>query len=486
VYPSDTLAGAPETFKSIDYKGNEFNPSTSSGLPRAESRGNGMKYTIQVAPEDCTGCTLCVAVCPAKDKANPKHKSLDMMPQRPLRESEASNYAFFLDLPEVDRRLVKHDIKGTQFLQPLFEYSGACAGCGETPYIKLVTQLFGDRAMIANATGCSSIYGANLPTTPYTVNRDGRGPSWSNSLFEDNAEFGFGMRLSVDKHTDQARLLVTKLAGAAVIGSDLAAGLLQADQSTEAGVQAQRQRVVALRALLAGRTDADATRLDQLADYLVSKSVWIVGGDGWAYDIGFGGLDHVFSTGRNVNILVLDTEVYSNTGGQQSKATPMGAAAKFAMAGKATGKKDLGMMAMAYGNVYVARVAFGAKDAQTVKAIVEAESYPGTSLIIAYSHCIAHGYDLAFGLEQQKLAVDAGHWPLFRFDPRRVAEGQNPLVLESGAPKIDLGKYVRNESRYRMVEQAHPERFKQLLEHAQADIHARVAAYETLAGKIKE
>ena len=478
VYPSDTLGGSPETFKSIDFKGNEFNPSTSSGLR--------MKYTIQVAPEDCTGCTLCVAVCPAKDKSNPKHKSLDMMPQRPLRESEAANYAFFLDLPEVDRRLVKGDIKGTQFLEPLFEYSGACAGCGETPYIKLVTQLFGDRAMIANATGCSSIYGANLPTTPYTVNRDGRGPTWSNSLFEDNAEFGFGMRLAVDKHADQARALVTTLAGAAVIGSELADGLLKADQSTETGVQAQRERVAALRLALAKRTDADATRLDQLADYLVSKSVWIVGGDGWAYDIGFGGLDHVFAAGRNVNVLVLDTEVYSNTGGQQSKATPMGAAAKFAMAGKATAKKDLAMMAMAYGNVYVARVAFGAKDAQTVKAVLEAESYPGTSVIIAYSHCIAHGYDLAFGLEQQKLAVDAGHWPLFRFDPRRVAEGHNPLVLESPAPKIDLGKYVRNESRYRMVEQAYPERFKHLLEQAQADIHTRFASYETLAGKTKE
>ena len=496
VYPSDSLNGAPATFKSIDFKGNEF---------------KGQRYTIQIAPEDCTGCTLCVAVCPAKDKANPKHKSLDMAPQRPLRESEAVNYEFFLDLPEVDRTAIKADIKGTQFLQPLFEYSGACAGCGETPYIKLVTQLFGDRAMIANATGCSSIYGGNLPTTPYTVNRDGRGPTWANSLFEDNAEFGFGLRLSVDKHADQARSLVMKLAGAGVIGSELADGILGADQSTEAGIQAQRERVAALRLVLAPRsaavlarsgaavaagggvgvtasdpTDIDAARLEQLADYLVSKSVWIVGGDGWAYDIGYGGLDHVFAAGRNVNILVLDTEVYSNTGGQQSKATPMGAAAKFAMAGKSTGKKDLGMMAMAYGNVYVARVAFGAKDAQTVKAIVEAESYPGTSLVIAYSHCIAHGYDLAMGLEQQKLAVDAGHWPLFRFDPRRVAEGANPLVLESPAPKIDLGKYVRNESRYRMVEQAYPERFKQLLATAQADIHTRFATYETLAGKSKE
>jgi pyruvate-ferredoxin/flavodoxin oxidoreductase len=340
--------------------------------------------------------------------------------------------------------------------------------------------------MIANATGCSSIYGGNLPTTPDTVNKDGRGPAWSNSLFEDNAEFGFGLRLAVDKHADQARELVVRMAAEGIVGTELADALLKADQTTEAGIQAQRERVLALRAAIAKRTDANATRLSQLADYLVSKSIWIVGGDGWAYDIGYGGLDHVFAMGRNVNILVLDTEVYSNTGGQQSKATPMGAAAKFAMAGKATGKKDLGMMAMAYGNVYVAKVAFGAKDAQTVRAIQEAESYPGTSLVIAYSHCIAHGYDLAHGLDQQKLAVDAGHWPLFRFDPRRVANGENPLVLESAAPKIDLGKYVRNESRYRMVEQAHPERFKQLLETAQADIKTRFATYETLAGKTKE
>jgi pyruvate-ferredoxin/flavodoxin oxidoreductase len=468
VYPSDLLADRPETFKAIDFKGHEF---------------KGMKYTIQVAPEDCTGCTLCVMVCPAKDKSNPKHKSLDMHPQRPLREAERANYAFFLDLPEVDRSAVKLDIKGTQFLQPLFEYSGACAGCGETPYVKLLTQLFGDRAMIANATGCSSIYGGNLPTTPYTTNRDGRGPTWSNSLFEDNGEFGFGFRLAVDKHADQARALVKRLAGAGVIGTELADGVLAADQTTEAGIQAQRARVAEIRQRLASRTDADSTRLDQLADYLVKKSIWVVGGDGWAYDIGYGGLDHVFAMNRDVNILVLDTEVYSNTGGQQSKATPLAAAAKFAMAGKATPKKDLGMMAMAYGTVYVAKVAFGAKDAQTVKAFIDAESYPGTSLIIAYSHCIAHGYDMAYGLEQQKLAVDSGYWPLYRFDPRRAAEGQSPLVLESGAPKADLGKFVRNESRFRMVEQAFPERFKQLLQAAQIEVRQRFAMYETLAGK---
>ncbi len=468
VYAPEHVAGKPDTFKAVDYKGLEF---------------KGQKYTIQVAPEDCTGCMLCVMVCPAKDKANPKHKALEMAPQRPLREAERANYAFFLDLPEADRTAVKPDIKGTQFLEPLFEYSGACAGCGETPYLKLLTQLFGDRAMIANATGCSSIYGGNLPTTPYTANRDGRGPTWSNSLFEDNAEFGFGFRLAVDKHAEQARDLVKKMAGAGVIASALADELLNADQSAEAGIQAQRARVAALRRGVAGRTDADATRLDQLADYLVKKSIWIVGGDGWAYDIGYGGLDHVFAMNRDVNILVLDTEVYSNTGGQQSKATPLGAAAKFAMAGKATPKKDLGMMAMAYGYVYVAHVAFGAKDTQTVKAFLEAEAYPGTSLIIAYSHCIAHGYDMAYGLEQQKLAVDSGHWPLFRYDPRRLTGGENPLVLESAAPKIDLGKYVRNESRYGMVEQAFPERFKALLEAAQAEITQRFALYETLAGR---
>jgi len=468
VYPSDALAGAPETFKAVDYKGLEF---------------KGFKYTIQIAPEDCTGCTLCAVVCPAKDKANPKHKSLDMAPQRPLREAERENYAFFLDLPEADRTQVKSDVKGTQFLEPLFEYSGACAGCGETPYIKLLTQLFGDRAMIANATGCSSIYGGNLPTTPFAMNRDGRGPSWSNSLFEDNAEFGFGFRLTVDKIQEYARELVGRLAGD--LGSELVDGIVTADQATEAGIQAQRERVVALRQKLAGVNTPEATRLGQIADYLVKKSIWIVGGDGWAYDIGYGGLDHVMAMNRDVNILVLDTEVYSNTGGQQSKATPLAAAAKFAMAGKATPKKDLGMMAMAYGYVYVAHVAFGSKDMQTVRAFQEAESYPGTSIIIAYSHCIAHGYDLAHGLEQQKLAVEAGYWPLYRYDPRRAWEGQNPFVLESAPPKVDLGKYARNESRYRMVEQAFPERFKTLLEAAQQEVKTRYAMYEQLAGKAK-
>ena len=467
-YPADRLASKPATFKAVDFKGPEF---------------AGQKYTVQVAPEDCTGCTLCMMVCPAKDKSNPKHKALDMQPQRPLREFERANYAFFLDLPEADRAAVKPDVKNTQFLQPLFEYSGACAGCGETPYLKLLTQLFGDRAIIANATGCSSIYGGNLPTTPYTVNRDGRGPGWANSLFEDNAEFGLGLRLAAAHRRLEARALVARLAESGVVGAALADALLTDDDRTESGIREQRARVAALRAVLSGCGDGAAARLLDLADDLVRRTVWIVGGDGWAYDIGFGGLDHVLSLGEDVNILVLDTEVYSNTGGQQSKATPTGASAKFATAGKASAKKDLALMAMAYGTAYVARVAMGAKDAQTVKAFLDAETYPGTSIIIAYSHCIAHGYDMAFGLDQQKLAVDSGHWPLMRFDPRRRAEGQPALVLDSGPPKIGLGKYVRNEARYRMTEQAHPDRFKTLIKEAENRIHQQYAAYEQLAGK---
>ncbi|HEX9082007.1 MAG TPA: thiamine pyrophosphate-dependent enzyme, partial [Holophagaceae bacterium] len=450
--------------KAVDYKGPEY---------------KGQKYTIQVAPEDCTGCSLCVAICPAKDKSNPKHKAIDMVPQAPLREPEAANYTFFLDLPEADRTTVKLDVKGSQFLEPLFEYSGACSGCGETPYIKLLTQLFGDRTLIANATGCSSIYGGNLPTTPYTTNRDGRGPAWANSLFEDNAEFGLGLRLSVDKHQQFALELLHRLGPN--LGDELVSGLASADQSTEGGIKAQRERVEALRQKLAGLAQPEARMLYDLADYLVNKSIWVVGGDGWAYDIGYGGLDHVLTSGRNVNVLVLDTEVYSNTGGQASKATPMGAGAKFAMAGKAMPKKDLGMIAMTYGGIYVAKVAFGARDNQTLKAFLEAESYAGPSLIIAYSHCIAHGYDLAMGAEQQKLAVDSGHWPLFRFDPRRLAQGENPLQVDSGAPKVALGQYVRNETRYRMIEQAHPETFKQLLETSQQEVTSRYSVYEQLA-----
>ncbi len=464
VYPAQALGGAPESFLSVDYKGTEY---------------KGQKYTIQVAPEDCTGCTLCVMVCPAKDKANPRHKAIDMHPQPPVRERERVNYDFFLGLPEADRTTAKLDIKGSQFLEPLFEYSGACAGCGETPYVKLLTQLFGDRVLIANATGCSSIYGANLPTTPYTVNHDGRGPAWSNSLFEDNAEFGLGFRLAVDSHAGQARHLLQTLSPK--VGDNLVQAILGGDQTSEAGIASQRERVHSLRAALAGLKEPEAVRLDLLADYLVRKSVWIVGGDGWAYDIGYGGLDHVLSTTRDVNVLVLDTEVYSNTGGQQSKATPLGAAAKFAIAGKEVGKKDLGLMAMGYGHVYVARIAFGAKDAQTVKALLEAESYPGPSLIIAYSHCIAHGYDMAFGAEQQKLAVDSGIWPLYRFDPRRVAAGEPPLSLDAGPPKVPVVNYMRNETRFRMVEKQDPARFKKLLVAAQRHAEQRVAIYKQLS-----
>jgi pyruvate-ferredoxin/flavodoxin oxidoreductase len=466
LYSPDALAGAPATFLSEDFKSQDL---------------KGLKYTIQVAPEDCTGCNLCVMVCPAKDKATPKHKAIDMHPQPPIRERERDNFAFFLSIPEADRKEMKLDVKGSQFLEPLFEYSGACSGCGETPYIKLLTQLFGDRTLIANATGCSSIYGGNLPTTPYSVNREGRGPAWSNSLFEDNAEFGLGMRLAVDSHRTQAREL---LRGAASAGlpENLVDALLNAEQASEAGIAEQRERVVALRELLARAPGPQAARLALLADYLVRKSVWIVGGDGWAYDIGFGGLDHVLSTGQDVNLLVLDTEVYSNTGGQQSKATPIGAAAKFASAGKQTPKKDLGMMAMGYGNVYVARVAFGARDAQTVQAFVEAEAHPGPSLIIAYSHCIAHGYDMAFGAEQQKLAVSSGVWPLYRFNPHRVALGEPPLKLDSAAPRTAVKDYMRNEARFRMVETQNPERYKLLVKAAEREAAQRFAVYQQLAG----
>ena len=465
VYDPAALAKAPATFKSMDYKAADF---------------KGMKYTIQVAPEDCTGCNLCVMVCPAKDKAQPKRKSINLAPQRPIRESERENYAFFLDLPEPDRTVVKPgDVKGSQFLLPLFEYSGACSGCGETPYVKLMTQMFGDRMLVANATGCSSIYGGNLPTTPYAVDRDGRGPAWSNSLFEDNAEFGLGMRLGLDAHALHAKELLRGLSGS--LGAETVDALLAADQSDEKGIAAQRRRVADLRGKLSGLSSPEALRLLPLADYLVRKNVWIVGGDGWAYDIGYGGLDHVLAVGRDVNILVLDTEVYSNTGGQASKATPTGAAAKFASAGKEGGKKDLGLMAMAYGHVYVARVAFGAKDAQTAKAFSEAESYHGTSIIIAYSHCIAHGYDMAWGCEQQKLAVNSGIWPLYRFDPRRIAQGQPPLVLDSGAPTASVAQYMRGETRFRMVEKQDPVRFKHLQESARKAARRQVAVYQQLS-----
>lgn len=464
VFDAKYLDGAPESFKSIDYKAPDF---------------KGQKYALQIAPEDCTGCGLCVVVCPVKDKADPKRKTINMEPQMPLREQEARNYEFFLSIPDPDRTKLKANVKGTQFMRPLFEYSGACAGCGETPYVKLLTQMFGDRALIANATGCSSIYGGNLPTTPYAQNADGRGPTWNNSLFEDNAEFGFGFRLAIDNHKEQAEILLNKMADK--IGQELVTAILEADQSSEAGLQEQRARIEELCKALKNINTPEAARLDLLADYLVKKSVWILGGDGWAYDIGYGGLDHVLAQGRDVNILVLDTEVYSNTGGQASKSTPMGASAKFAMAGKEIGKKDLAMMAMAYGNVYVAKVAMGAKDAQTVRAFQEAESYPGTSIIIAYSHCIAHGIDMLNGPNQQKLAVESGHWPLFRWDPRRMAEGQSPLQMDSGEPTMSIADYARNETRYRMVERANPSRFNRLMTQAQKETTNRFAVYQQLA-----
>ena len=464
VYPAEARAAAPSSFKATPFKGHDFGDSD---------------YTIQVAPEDCTGCSLCVRVCPAKDKSNPRHKAIDMVPQEPLREAERENYAFFLGIPEADRTLVKADVKSTQFLEPLFEYSGACSGCGETPYVKLLTQLFGDRTLIANATGCSSIYGGNLPTTPYRTNADGRGPAWSNSLFEDNAEFGFGFRLAVDKQGEYARELLAGLAPA--LGDEIVAPLLDAGVADEAALAVRRGQIETLRAKLAKIEGDAARRLERVAEMLAPKSVWIVGGDGWAYDIGFGGLDHVLAQDRNINVLVLDTEVYSNTGGQASKATPIAAAAKFAVAGKAIPKKDLGMLAISYGHVYVASIAFGAKDQQTVRAFLEAESYPGPSLILAYSHCIAHGYDLAFGVEHQKTAVETGHWPLYRFDPRLRAEGKNPLQLDAPAPKRKLAEYLRDEARYRMVEQRDPVRYRELVELAQADVVFRRGLYEKMA-----
>ncbi len=465
VYDPALLAKAPETFKSVDFKGQPF---------------KGQKYTIQIAPEDCTGCEMCAVICPAKDKANPSHKSLMMTEQRPLREPERENYAFFLGLPEVDRTKLKLDVKGTAFMQPLFEYSGACAGCGETPYVKLLTQLFGDRALISNATGCSSIYGANLPTTPYTPNKDGRGPAWSNSLFEDNAEFGFGFRLAVDAQMAQAKLYVQQFASK--LGDELVKGLLEADQSDEIGIAAQRARVDALVQKLESDSSREARRLLRLANCLVKKSVWAVGGDGWAYDIGFGGLDHVLASDRDINVLVLDTGVYSNTGGQQSKATPLGASAKFAAAGREVPRKDLGMIAMAYPNCYVAQVAFGAKDLQTVKAFVEADRHRGPSIIIAYSHCIAHGFDLKAGCEHQKMAVDAGLWPLYRSDPALAVQGKPPLQLDGGGElKVRVKEFALSETRFRMVQKLDPERFDRLQVDAQNDADRRVQLYRQLA-----
>ncbi len=465
VYPPAALTDAPASYQSVDYK--------SRDLP-------GMKYTVQVAPEDCTGCRLCVEACPAKDKSNPRRKAINMEPQPEHRFAERENWAFFEALPELDRTLIPlNTVKNSQLLQPLFEFSGACSGCGETPYVKLMSQLFGDRMVVANATGCSSIYGANLPTTPWAVNKEGRGPAWSNSLFEDNAEFGLGFRLTLDKQLEFAAELLD--AHRDVIGDVLATEMLGADQSTEKGIAEQRERVATLKQTLTGHREPWAVQLSSLADALVKRSVWIVGGDGWAYDIGYGGLDHVLASGRNVNVLVLDTQVYSNTGGQSSKATPRAAVARFAAAGKPLPKKDLGAIAMTYGTIYVAQVAMGASDQQTVRAFLEAEAYPGPSLIIAYSHCIAHGIDMSKGMNQQKLAVDSGHWPLYRFNPTLAEAGQNPLTLDSKAPKIPLRDYIYNETRYSMLVRSDEERAEMLLKLAQSDVDKRWKQYEMLA-----
>jgi len=433
-----------------------------------------------VSPEDCTGCALCVEACPAKNKSETRLKAINMASQPPLRDAERVNWGFFLTLPEMDRRALNlNSVKDSQLLQPLFEFSGACGGCGETPYLKLLSQLFGDRAIVANATGCSSIYGGNLPTTPWSQNKEGRGPAWANSLFEDNAEFGLGFRLTIDKQTEFARELVSRLTD--VTGNELAKGLLEADQSTDAAIEEQRGRVNLLKARLQGVESVDARHLLSLADVLVKKSIWIVGGDGWAYDIGYGGLDHVLASGRNVNVLVLDTEVYSNTGGQASKSTPRAAVAKFAAGGKLLPKKDLGLLAISYGNVYVARVAMGANDAQTIKAFIEAEAYIGPSLIIAYSHCIAHGYDLRYGLDQQKKAVQTGYWPLYRYNPDLTKDDHNPFVLDSKPPSMPLEKYAYNETRYRMLTQINEAEAERLLKLAQEDVHRRWKQYEKLA-----
>jgi pyruvate-ferredoxin/flavodoxin oxidoreductase len=438
------------------------------------------RYTLQVAPEDCTGCAVCVDVCPVKSKSDASRKAINMAPQAPLRETERDNWEFFLGLPEADRTRLSHSqVKDLQLLQPLFEFSGACAGCGETAYIKLLTQLFGDRLYVANATGCSSIYGGNLPTTPYSKNASGRGPTWANSLFEDNAEFGFGMRTALDQQKAFAETLVTRLASA--IGPELAADIVNAPQKTEAEIDAQRERVKILSAKLSGIDSSDARNLLAIADTLVRKSVWILGGDGWAFDIGFGGLDHVLGSGKNVNVLVLDTEVYSNTGGQSSKATPRGAVAKFAASGKMNSRKDLAMEAVSYGSVYVAQVALGGNDTHVVKAFQEAEAHDGPSIIIAYSSCIAHGYDLVHGLEQQKLAVQSGYWPLMRYNPALREDGKNPFQLDSKAPSIRLKEYAYREARYTMLARSNPELAAELLKEAQDDVERQWRVYSSRA-----
>ncbi len=463
-YSNEELKNAPASFKHVAFRSPK-NPDCS--------------FTIQVAAEDCTGCGLCATVCPGKSRTEEGVKALMMTAQEPIREQEKENFKFFMSLPNPDRLKLTETVKDVQFRQPLFEFSGSCAGCGETPYVKMLTQLFGDRLYIANATGCSSIYGGNLPTTPYCVNEHGRGPAWANSLFEDNAEFGFGFRISLDKKEEMAKDLLQKLAPK--LGDDFVKSIIEADQSNEAGIAAQRERVAALKDKLAGDSSFEAVAVRELADDLVKKSVWILGGDGWAYDIGYGGLDHVLASGKNVNIMVMDTEVYSNTGGQMSKSTPMGAVAKFASEGKSMPKKDLGMLAIDYGNVYVAQVSIGANDAQVIKAMTEANSYDGPSLIIAYCHCISHGYNLINGPAQQKAAVDSGYWPLYRYDPRKIAAGENPFKLDSKDPKIPVIEYMKVENRFKMLQMLNPERAAELDANAQKFVDARWAKYKYLA-----
>jgi pyruvate-ferredoxin/flavodoxin oxidoreductase len=465
VFDPELLAAAPAGFHSTG--------ATFKELP-------GMTYTLQVSPEDCTGCGLCVEACPVRDKIQASRRAIAMAPQPPLRGQEAENWAFFEQIPEVDRTAVNlNTVKNSQLARPLFEFSGACAGCGETPYIKLVTQLFGDHIVVANATGCSSIYGGNLPTTPWTSDAEGRGPAWANSLFEDNAEFGLGMRVTLDKQQEYARELLPRFVP--VLGEPLVHAILGADQSTEKGIREQRERVGMLKQALETVDDPEAKELLSVADALVKRSVWIIGGDGWAYDIGFGGLDHVLASGRNVNVLVLDTEAYSNTGGQASKSTPRAAVAKFAARGKAAAKKDLGLLAMSYGSVYVARVAMGASDQQTLRALLEAEAYDGPSLIIAYSHCIAHGIEMNKGLEQQRLAVQSGDWPLYRFNPELVTQGKNPLNLDSRDPSVPLEEYAYHETRYRELQQRDPERAEELLHEAEEDVQRHWTLYKQIA-----
>ncbi len=465
------LQNAPQDFLFFEAKGKSFEPDE--------------KFTLQVAVEDCTGCALCVEVCPAKNKSQSNLKAINMVPQEPLRESGERNWSFFMELPDYDRSKLDHSkLKESQFLEPLFEFSGACPGCGETPYVKLASQLFGDRMLIANATGCSSIYGGNLPTTPWKKNSEGFGPAWSNSLFEDNAEFGLGFRLAVDKHNESARELLIQLKEE--IGASLVEELLAADQHDEPGIFEQRARVAQLKESLAPLQNTEAKRLLSIADYLVKKSIWMMGGDGWAYDIGYGGLDHALASGKNVNILVMDTQVYSNTGGQQSKATFTGAIAKFAAGGKPQVPKDLALMAIAYENVYVARIAMGANDTQTIKAFIEAERYDGPSIIIAYSHCVAHGYDLKYGMDHQKLAVDCGLWPLFRYNPELLAEGKNPMQLDYKEPKIDVKNFMYQETRFKMAEKINAGRAKEFLETAAthaASMYARYKNLETYYGE---